>query len=648
MGLSLGALNAPVRSRMKRLESAMLSACRAAGASAWYVPDDYLTLGPEQVVIATAEVAGTSGYFYSDFSPVVGKSYQVTYEYSVTGGTSVQVSLGGSNVPSSTVGSGSVVYAITATNTNPLRCYSNAATATLSGISVREILSAKDFQDSAGTLPTYLSGAAGMVFDVAGVTGPELIANPNTSADWVAEGTTPPTAVNGNDTYLGKDCRSVTFPVIASGGYTICRARDAENTFNVVIGTNYMTSVEYALSRDLTAGESVAVAITGSSGVYSKNLAYGALGGVWLPASGGQPALASGGGTSLRPYAVALNAPLTVYVRALSVKVAGGKAVTQATAGNRPVVSRIPRKLGPELIPNGDFGNGASGWSANSATIDASSGACVVNVSASNGRVERAIVLEPGKTYAASAKISSASTIISVLSVLRGAPGGYSSLGFSSSIPAGTDAIASLVFTAPASDSLVQLRNNSGLASGTITTDDISIREVLEWSYALTFDGSNDSLASQASVIGATLAQPYTMAVWGKVGAYGATVRCVAGDSARMLGISTVGKVTLGHGGVAFFDSSYTATPGELIVMEATYNGTDTLNIVVNGVQVYNATAVNPPSTASGLTTIGQRGNASSFWNEQIGGAVICPSVMTDDQRLAVRKFAAAQMGLTL
>lgn len=643
MGLSLGALNAPVRSQMKRLESAMLSACRAAGASAWYVADDYLTLGPEQVVTATAEVAGTSGYFYSDFSPVVGKSYQVTYQYSVTGGTSVQASLGGANVPSSTVGSGSVVYAVTATNTNPLRCYSNAATATLSGISVKEVLSAKDFQDSIGAFPTYLGGIVGMVFDAAGVTGPELITSQHTSANWVAEGTTPPTAVNGDDSYLGKQCRSVTFPVIASGGYAVCRARDAENTFNVATGTNYMASVEYALSRDLTAGESVSIAITGSSGIYAKNLAVGAPGGVWATASGGQPAVASGGGTGLRPYAVTLNAPLTVYVRAVSVKVAGGSVITQATAGNRPLVSRIPRKLGPEkaqaanyVVATGGYDNTLSGVSASGFTTIAGT---------TQSRAALNLQTEIGKTYSATFRVVSGVSSGSLVGYSRDSVnGGGATINSVSNLIAGV--IYSLQFVATTTVSSVLWV--SSVAAQDFVIDSISVRETLEWSNTLTFDGSNDSLTSQASVIGATLTQPYTMAVWGKVGAYGATVRCVAGDSARMLGISTVGKVTLGHGGVAFFDSSYTATPGELIVMEATYNGTDTLNIVVNGVQVYNATAVNPPSTASGLTTIGQRGNASSFWNEQIGGAVICPSVMTDDQRLAVRRFAAAQMGLTL
>ena len=623
----------------------MLAACRAAGASAWYVPDDYLTLGPELVGVPTASVAGTSGYFYTDFSPAIGKSYQITYQYSVTGGTSVQMSLGGSNVPSSAVGSGLVVYTITAANTNPLRCYSNAATAALSGISVKEVLSSKGFQDSVAALPTYLGGTVGMMFDAAGVTSSELIANPHTSANWVAEGTTLPTAVNGADSYLGKSCRSVTFPVIASGGYAVCRARDAENIFNVVTGMNYMASMEYALSRDLTAGESVSIAITGSSGIYAKNLSAGAPGGVWASASGGQPAVASGGGTGLRPYAVTLNAPLTVYVRAVSVKLTGGNVATQATAGNRPVVSRLPRKLGSEkalaanyVVASGGYDNTLSGVSASGFTAVAGT---------TQSRIALNFPTEIGKTYSATFRIVSGVASGSLVGYSRdSANGGGATINSVSNMNAGTYYSLQFVATSVAS-SLLWV---SSVAAQGFALDNISVREVLEWSYALTFDGTNDSLAAPASIIGSNLSQPYTMIAWGKAGS-NPTGRWMVGDSARLIGVSTNNKIAVGHAGTASYDSTYTIAGGESVIMEVTYDGGSAVNIAVNGTSVFSTApggSSRAPTTPAAATTIGQRGNATAYWSGDVGGAVVCPAVMTDAQRAAVRKFAAAQMRLII
>lgn len=635
---------------MKRLEAAMFAACRASGASAWYVPDDFLTLGPEQApaidstwvvndagwaavgATAVATACPSAKSFYKAGALQAGKLYYYELTVSAWSAGAVYLSFGGSadGRTFAAVGKFSGVISGAGSNGNLNLVTAGITTATVSGISVREVLSMKGFQDASGTLPTYLDGVAGILFDTAGVTGPELITNQHTSSQWTAEGTAPPTAVNGSDTYLGKSCRSVTFPVVASGGYAVSRARDSESTFTVAVGVNYTASFEYALSRDLTAGESVAIAITGSSGIYSKSVSAGAPGGVWVPATGGQPALASGAGTSLRPYATTLNAPLTVYVRALSVKVAGGNVVTQATAGNRPLVSRIPRKLGPELMT----GLAISGTNATNTGSASGNGFTINQVDTSSivgATISLPVVPTAGKSY----------YVTSTISGLSGYGFKVDNLAWS---PAPVQATAGFVLTATSSPSpSIYIYRGSTPAAGTFSN--ISVREVLEWSYALTFDG-NDSLAAPASIIGTNLSQPYTMIAWGRVGAVGAA-RAMQGDAARWIGISSSGKAIASNSGTASQIGTTTLQQGAGAIIEAVWDGA-AMSVYLNGTREVNQVPTGAPITAASAHSVGQAGSAVNFWNDALGGAVVCPAVMTDAQRLAVRRFAAAQMGLAL
>lgn len=677
---------------IKRLEAAMLAAVRAAGGSAWYVPDDFLLLGPELVVngkfdggltgwvntnavasvvsdqggnVLSLSQAGGSANLGQAISLDTSKAYQISFKrrgVALGSGLSGRLSFLYSDGSSAQSPTAAVTvrgdYELVTDVIIPIRPIStvrliattssadNVGTVYFDDVSIREVLSVKDYQDSSGTVPAYIGGTVGLLFDAGSSTGAELIANPDTSSSWLAEGTTPPTAVNGTDAYLGKTCRSVTFPAIASGGYAVCRARDAENMFNVVAGTTFTAGFEYALSRDLTAGESISIAVTGSSGIYSKNLSAGAPGGIWASGRGTQPALVSGGGTSLRPYATVLFSPLTVYVRSVSVKVAGGVVASQATAGNRPVITRIPRKLGPELIVNGDFSNGTVGWTTIGAVSDASDGACTVTVSTTSGRVERGLVLEAGKTYVASANVSAASTIKSYLQVLRNAAGSYASIKYSSTVEAGQAMLNSAVFTAPATDALIQVANNSGTISGSFKVDNISVREVLEWSYALSFDGTNDSLATPASVIGATLTQPYTMIQAFRVGQINNGQR-IQGDTGRLAGVGSTNKLVASHAGGASIVGATDVALGDIVVQEVVWDGT-TGKIYRNGVLDATAAMAAPTGVTPAAHNVGQNGSASAYFKGDLVFSAVFPAVMTDAQRAPARKFAAALMGLSL
>ena len=662
---------------MKQLEATMLAAVKAAGGSAWYVPDDFLVLGPELVVNGKFD-AGLTGWTNTNASAsvVVDHGGNVLSLSASGGGSSLNqlpnLEVGksylfsymrrGVNAGSGLAGRLSIVYtdgtsltfpAAVATVrsdyelinevqtiTKPVTSFKLLATLANSDfvgnvyyddVSIREVISAKDFSDSTGTTPLYLSGAAGLLFDAAGVTGPELISNPHTSASWLAEGTTPPTAVNGSDYYLGKSCRSVTFPVVAAGGYSVCRARDGENIFNVVAGVTYTASFEYALSRYLATGESISIAVTGSSGIYARNLSAGAPGGIWVSGSGSQPAQVSGGGTGLRPYATVLNSPLTVYVRALSVKVVGGSVASQATAGNRPTITRIPRKFGPELITNGGFDT-ADGWSVTGSPVISSGGA---SLATGSDWVEQGVATRAGATYWVSVNSNAAmycgawdspnrSSNLSASAAVR--QSGKSGFAF-----VANDSFSYAAFTAT--------------GSGAAVIDNVSVREVLEWSYALTFDGTNDYLTAPATIIGATLTQPYTMIAWGKVGAIGAS-RGMQGDYSRWVGVSSAGKAMSVHTGVSTQAGTTQLVQGQPIIIETTFDGS-AVSLWLNGVKEVNQVA-SVPTAAPLAHSLGSAGKLSSYFNESLGGGIVAPGVMTDAQRAAVRKFAAAQMGMSL
>lgn len=320
--------------------------------------------------------------------------------------------------------------------------------------------------------------------------------------------------------------------------------------------------------------------------------------------------------------------------------------VTQATAGNRPVITRIPRKLGPELVVNGS-GDNVTGWVSGTAPLTSVGGEFVL---ASDGGSYPSATCQSfattiGSTYVLTGSTKRGTGAWNVK--LRARSSSNAELVASGAVATTSAVIHSLPFTATTAQSKVQVYADNGTttAGDTLVFDNISVREVLEWSYALTFDGTNDSLATGASVIGATLTQPYTMIAWGKVGATG-IARSMLADGLRGIGVSSSAKARVTHTGPGVKDGGTTLLQGQSVILEATWDGA-TSSLYLNGSPEFSS-ALSAPSGTLYPSAIGQFGAASSYWNEAIGGCVVCPAVMTDAQRLAVRKFAAAQMGLTL
>ena len=603
---------------MKQLEANMLAAVKQAGGAAWYVPDDFLVLGPELIpdgafsssagwtlgtgwsitggkLVATSAATSTNAVINAGL--VAGKSYLITYDIdSITAGASTPIANGATSTQQTT--SGQKVGIITPLGSSGNIGFSSssatALTAVIDNFSVREILSAKDWQDASGTLPSYLTGTVGLLTDRSynGELGPELVST------WAAQNAATISSTN-------------TLPV------TCTAAVSGDNGVFIAgppAGKQYAVSVAWSGNDE---GRTIQVRV-GS--------AYTSLG---SSVSGSATIIAYADNTNNLIVRAASSAVGDTYtITAFSVRELKGVHASQATSGNRPTITRIPRKLGPEMLQSvsisGTNGTNTGSATGNSFTINQVDSTSVVTATLSI-RAPSA-----GKSYLVSAT-----------------PSGLSGNSFKVDSPAWlngpTTVSAGFVLTAPASPSAqIQIYRVGFPAVGTYSN--ISVREVLEWSYALTFDGTNDSLAAPASIIGSDLSQPYTMIAWGRVGAIGAGRRMI-GENVRQLGIDSTGKATIGHNAGAVTGTT-TLSQGQLVILEATYNGS-TCELKLNNAVEYSGPIVAPAGTVT-ATMVGQSGASAAYWNDQIGGAIICPAVMTDAQRAAVRKFAAALMGLSL
>lgn len=169
----------------------------------------------------------------------------------------------------------------------------------------------------------------------------------------------------------------------------------------------------------------------------------------------------------------------------ISVREIIGRPLFQSTTGFKPKLRRVPKRLGAELVANGDFAANISGWGIGAGLSAAwSSGAATVS---RNGGIAG----------------------LAFWQVIPAVIGKYYQIGFSNTGASaarnyvGTAAVGSMVEGIGAFSTITQATSSSiGInywptTDGTsITLDNISVREVLEWGWAWVFDGVDDRLAT--------------------------------------------------------------------------------------------------------------------------------------------------------
>lgn len=198
-----------------------------------------------------------------------------------------------------------------------------------------------------------------------------------------------------------------------------------------------------------------------------------------------------------------------------SVREVVGRPLFQSTTSFKPKLKRVPKKLGPELVSNGDFSAGTAGWTVagTGAALSVTSGVGTVT----NGSAAEASLTLPntvaGKVYEVVADIVALSGTSTVYFV----PPEGSSTG---NIPKTGAGQLRGVFVSGGGGCRIAVGVSA--AGAFFSIDNISVREVLEWAWAWVFDGVDDWLG----ITGAP-ASPATAHTMGAV-AYASTVasRC--------------------------------------------------------------------------------------------------------------------------
>lgn len=307
-----------------------------------------------------------------------------------------------------------------------------------------------------------------------------------------------------------------------------------------------------------------------------------------------------------------------------------GNNATQATAGNRPIISQVPKRLGPELVVNGRFDT-ANGWVVGSWVV---SGGVATAASRPYNQV---IYLannptQAGRSYLVTYTVTalSAGSVCAFFGGTRGIKRSTAGT-YTETIVMG----ASISFAGVATDDFT---------STTASIDNISVREVLEGTNAASFNGTTNSLQLATNPIGSNLSQPYTIIVAGVVGALGVNMRAI-GDVARYFGVLSDGRFESGNRSAGSVASLTKAAAGMAFVAEVTWGGS-TMNLYVNG-ELEKSGAVAIPSVAAGVMTVGQLGDTLQFWNGQITGISVFDRVLTDSERTTIGKAFARELGVT-
>jgi hypothetical protein len=192
--------------------------------------------------------------------------------------------------------------------------------------------------------------------------------------------------------------------------------------------------------------------------------------------------------------------------------------VTPVTAVEQPVGLILDKSkglvLGSELVTNGDFSNGTTGWTiANGATIAVSSGQFVVtNGIAAFGWSYASFTTVVGRTYRITGTVVGASTSW-VFRVGDDATAGTNQKLALSGTTAGQSV--SAYFVATATTTYVRLGLNNGTPSETATFDNISVKEIAGNHASQATSTSRPVLSARVNLL--TYSEQFDNAAWQKL-----------------------------------------------------------------------------------------------------------------------------------
>lgn len=319
----------------------------------------------------------------------------------------------------------------------------------------------------------------------------------------------------------------------------------------------------------------------------------------------------------------------------------GGSAVaTQSTTASKPLVHRVPKLLGPNLVSNGD-GSSLTGWTG-STGYSVASGTFKCNGATAAPILQQNVGVVQGKTYR-------------VTFTQSGRTAGNSYLVLGGTQPAGAPNLIanqtySFVLTATTTAGTLAFATQSGTYDGSF--DNISVQEVLEWSYAMSFDGSNDSLNTNITTGNEGWVCAGVVATDSN-----ATVVCSGAGSASQKGIwmyrtSADDRLNCMIGnGTSTINASAPSVRWDAntsVVVEALWYA-DAISIGVNGTYGATTTRAGNASPSPTLLRIGAYTDGVTYpLAGEMAALVYCPVAPSSADRALIRKWIGSLQGQTL
>lgn len=319
----------------------------------------------------------------------------------------------------------------------------------------------------------------------------------------------------------------------------------------------------------------------------------------------------------------------------------GGTGVaTQATTANKPVVTRVPKRLGPNLVVNGD-GSSLAGWTGSNG-YSVVSGAFKANGTTAEPILQQNVGAAQGKTY-------------QVTFTQAGRTEGNCYLVLGGVQPAGTPSLIgaqqySFLLTPTTTAGTLVFATPSGAFDGSF--DNISVQEVLEWTNAISFDGSNDSLTTNI-----TTGNEGWVCVGVVATDSNATVVCSGAGSAPQKGIwmyrtSADDRLNcmIGNGTSTINASAPSVqwAANTSVVVEALWYA-DAISVGVNGTYGATTTRAGNASPSPTLLRIGAYTDGVTYpLAGKMAALVYCPVAPSAADRAIIRKWIGSLQGQTL
>ena len=452
-----------------------------------------------------------------------------------------------------------------------------------------------NYRESTGQTLASVDQQIGLVVDAAQSLGPELLPTLNFNSWLPINGATAVSDTSFNTTIGG----GMRLPGLLTPG----KMYAVTVTFTISSGT--LSLFADSSKSELASGVTVRIVSDGTGFLYLKN-------------SGAANTVVSG----------------------ISVRELPGIHAQQATSGYQSYLRRVPKTLGPELVSNGTF-DSADGWSMGTGWNI--SGGALNHTAPSTLTSVLTTATQAGKTYQCVYSVTAQSAAGSGVSLrlgntnlaIRNALGTYSE---------------TVVQTADSTSVGFIARGGSGDWLGSI--DNVSVREVLDWTYAWQFDGTDDRFALSSVLSGSSdFCDLHAVTLQPKASA------STFADCRNSAGTGThVGRLRLSNTGilvVAHMNDAGTTVGA---------NGPNIGNapVVVGSVRQGNSHTVLVDNTAvlsttlSGVytcthSTLGARGSGTSE-NMQgyIHGSILLPSNPTEEERTILTKFLATLQGRSL